>query len=672
MTLSFTTRIGTGSILLAAVLAASSAGGQQDASHGLTTSASPLQEHYTAALHFQQAGDLSQAAEQYRAFLADTLGQLAIGYAHLGNYARAASLFDDALALKPNSPELRLEYALAALVLGDLTHAETLAKEFLRDYPRDSSASAQAHQILGRALIKFNKPQDARKELEAAVALDPTFANGYDLAVTCLALDDEKCAQQLFAEMEASFGDSAEIHMEFGRAYGDSDSQQLAVEEFRKVIAKNPRFPGAHYALASALLATGDDAAKIQAVEAELKEELISSPSDSLAYAALGKIAISQHRYTEAERYLKRAASLDPKSPDVFLYLGQMYVDINRPASAAASLRQCIRLTTDVSRNRFQVQKAHFLLGRILMQQHKDKEAHAEMEIAHALLDKTLSQDESKLAGFLENSAMAGSIDNTAGSMENSTARPADPGKAADPVAVRKLNAFEKEVTPAVADSYNNLGVIRAVDKDYVDALIYFQRAEEWNPSLDGLDYNWGRAAFAASRFRDAVGPLARYLRSHQSDSSIRSALGISQFMTQDYSGCVKTLQPLEDKISTIPQVEYVYAESLVKSGQAHSGVSRLETLEKSNPEIADVHRALGEAFESQGEMQKAIDELETAIRLLPSDPESHQELAGAYKQVSRRSDAERETQIANTLRASQTPRAQNNARSRAAKGPDQ
>ena len=61
---------------------------------------------------------------------------------------------------------------------------------------------AQAHQVLGRALLKLNQDQEARKELEAAVALDPTFPNGYDLAVACLDLDDEKCAVQIFDEME--------------------------------------------------------------------------------------------------------------------------------------------------------------------------------------------------------------------------------------------------------------------------------------------------------------------------------------------------------------------------------------------------------------------------------------------------------------------------------------
>jgi tetratricopeptide (TPR) repeat protein len=662
---------------------------------------SPLQEHYDAALRLLKEGDLEKSATQYRAFLAEAQGELARDYAQLGNYARAASFFDESLALEPDSPVLRLDYATVALTLGDLLHAETMAREFLRDYPRDQNGSAQAHQIIGRALLRLNKDRDARSELEAAVALNPTFENGYDLAVACLDLDDEKCAQQLFNEMQASFGDTPGIHMNFGRAYVNSDFQLLAVEEFKKVITEDPRFPGAHYALAAALMATGDDAAKTEAAKAELETELGVSPDNFLAYAALGKIEISQHQYKEAEKYLERAVVLAPKNPDAFLYLGQMYVDTGRPADAEAALRQSIRLTTDVSRNRYQVQKAHYLLGRILMQQNKQEEAHAEMQIARTFLDKGLTEDKSKLAGLLDKTNLAGSTDASQDSAEpRGTA-----DRIADPEAERKLAAFEKSVTQAIADSYNNLGTIAANGKDYRNALLYFQHAREWNPSLDGLDYNWGRAAFSASRFGDALLPLSRYLRSHQDDSSIRIALGISQFMMRDYGGCITSLQPLESSPNAIPQVEYVYADSLVRTGQIASGMERLRSLEKLHPEIAEVHLALAEALERQGDKQKAMEELhsaiginsndpeahyelgkdelesgdavaaiaelETAIRFQPGDPKLHQELASAYKMALRPADEQKELDIYNALMKFQTPSTKNADDSHGEKAPE-
>src|SRR3984885_9922855 len=362
----------------------------------------PLQQHYNDAQKLQQMGKLSEAAEQFRAFLADALGELAIGYVLVPDYTRAAPLFDEALTLEPDSSSWLLDYARTALVLGDLDRAKTLATKFIQKYPDNRAKLAQAHQVLGRTLLKLNKDQEARKEFEAAVALDPTFANGYDLAVACLDMDDEKCAVQIFDEMEKSFGDTPEIHMAFGRAYGDSDFQPRAVTEFRRAIEENPKLPGAHYLLAAVLLATGDDETHLEDAEAELKKELAISPRDSMTYTALGKIAATRKNYPEAETYLKKAISLGSQSPDAYLYLGQVYFSTNRFSEAETALRQCIQLTTDISLNRYQVQKAHFLLGRILTQKGQQDAAHAEMTISRELANKTLAQDKNALTGLTD------------------------------------------------------------------------------------------------------------------------------------------------------------------------------------------------------------------------------------------------------------------------------
>jgi Flp pilus assembly protein TadD len=208
----------------------------------------------------------------------------------------------------------------------------------------------------------------------------------------------------------------------------------------------------------------------------------------------------------------------------------------------------------------------------------------------------------------------------------------------------------------------------------------FFQHAAIWDPSLDGLDLNLGRAAFMASKFSEAVQPLSRYIKSHPEDSGVRGALAMSRFMTADYSGCIDALRGTEKQIASIPQMQYVSAQSLVKTGQVASGREKLEVLTKQHPEIADAHRSLGEALDIEGDRQKAIAELEaaielnqkdaearydlgkaevedgdsagaileleTAVRLLPSDPRFHRELAAAYKLGSRNEDAAKELGI--------------------------
>jgi tetratricopeptide (TPR) repeat protein len=640
-----------------------------------------LRQHYVDAQESQRMGKLNQAAEQYRAFLAVALGELAVGYSLVPDYAHAAPLFDEALTLQPDSPSLLLEYARTALVLGDIAHANTLATEFIRRFPQDREMLAQAHQVLGRALLRLNRDREARTQLEEAVALDPTFPNGYDLAVACLDLADEKCAVQIFGEMQASFGDTAEIHMAFGRAYGDSDFQPRAITEFKRAIEENPRLPGAHYLLAAILLATGEGEKHLDEAKEELKKELVISPRDSMTYTALGRIAITQNNYPDAETYLKKAILLAPQNPDAYLYLGEMYFSGNHFAEAETALRQCIRLTTDVSRNRYQVQKAHFLLGRILIKEGQQDAAHAQMDIARELANKTLAQDKSNLAGLMDTS---GPQDVQAPATETGSS-PSFAAAKTDPLALRKVVAKRDQVKPAVADSYNNLGAISATNGDYSSAVVYFERAAEWNPSLEGLDYNWGRAAFAGSQFAEAIGPLARYLRLHPDETGARGVLAISQFRVGDYRACLETLQSIVGKSELVPEVEYAYAESLIQTGQISQGTERLEALKKLHPETPDVHRALGEALARQGERQRALEELRTAIQLNPADADSHfdlgtveresgdtraaipeleaavrllpnnekfhRELADAYTAVLRPADAEKEMETSDMLR---------------------
>ena len=128
-----------------------------------------------------------------------------------------------------------------------------------------------------------------------------------------------------------------------------------------------------------------------------------------------------------------------------------------------------------------------------------------------------------------------------------------------------------------------------------------------------------------------------------------------------------------------MPQMQFIYAESLVKTGQVAPGLARLESLEKADPSDAEVHRGIGEVYELRrdwpdafrelnqaialkaddgethydlgkaeletGDTTAAIEELEAAVRLMPTEPRFHQELAVAYDRDFRPAEAEKERQ---------------------------
>ncbi|MHB8302078.1 MAG: tetratricopeptide repeat protein [Acidobacteriaceae bacterium] len=560
-----------------------------------------MQQHYDDAVRLQSSGDLAQADGQYRLFLSEALDRIASDRAHAGEYAKAVPLFDEALQMSPHDLTLESDYAEALLVSGHLQKAKQMALEAVQAYPK----SAKAHALLGRVLLRRNENQPAKSEFEKAVALDPNFENGYALATADLALADQKDAASIFKEMQTAFGDTAGLHMQFGLAYGNADDPEPAIQEFKKTIAEDDRYPGAHYSLGASYLLRSGETDFAQA-EAEFHKELTFHPDDYLSYSQLGYIAMTLHRLPEAIADLTHATELDPQDPDNFLLLGQIYADMGKSADAEAALRSAIAVTVDPSRNHYQIRGAHYQLGRLLIRGGRTAEGKKEMQTSEELLLQNKLLDKANITG--KPLATPG--------FSHTPAAPVDEKMA------EQVNAFEKQIAPAIADSYNNLGVIAAMGKNYSGAAEDFELAGRWDPSMEGLNNNWGRAAFAAHLYPQAVGPLQRHLQAHPEDASARSTLGVTQYMLHDYVGALQTLRPIRAHVGSVPALALVYADILVHTGNVSGGIDGLKALEQSNPTSALVHRALAEAYRQNHQPQDAERESEI-YQTLQSRPSS-------------------------------------------------
>ncbi len=471
-----------------------------------------LQQDYDAAQKAQSEGDLPQAAAYSRLFVVRALDLLASNFTNVGDYGQATPLFDEGLLLDPGDLETRLDYAQESVAAGDLEKARQLAEEAVEKAPRDASA----HLALGRVLLLLKDDLEAQKQFEAAVALDPNYLDGLALARADLALKREQEASTIFSEMLKWFGDTAQLHMDIGLQYAETDHSEQAAEEFKKAIAENDKLPGAHYSLGAAYLQNMGEM-NFSKAAAEFRKELEISPNDVLSHTQLGYIAMKQHNFPEAEKELVRASQLAPQDPDIDFMLGQLYIGMNQPADAEAALKQSIALTSDLSRNNYQVQRAHYLLARILMQVGKPDEARKQIQISNDLLRQIDEAKQGKPAEAPHGEAPVQlPSDNKTG--------PA----ATDQQELHKAVAVRDKIAPAIADSYNNLGVIAAINKDYGQATMYFQDTAKWAPGLEGLDLNWGRAAFLGGQYEQAIPPLERYVQSHPADESARSMLAES------------------------------------------------------------------------------------------------------------------------------------------------
>jgi|ERR1039458_7149164 tetratricopeptide (TPR) repeat protein len=593
-----------------------------------------LQQHYDAARTFAVGGDQEHAALEYKAFLAEALRRTANARTHQGDLTAADALFKDALAIAPDNPDIRLDYALLCLDKDDPTEAKLQAEKALKLAPD----LMRAHYLLGRILYEQGDYTGAKEQLEAAVVANPTFEVGYNLALTYLHLKDLNHVRLLFDEMIVGLGDSAQIHVHFGHAYWRTGYPDKAIEEFKLALAKNPKIPQAHYFLGLAYLDRDEDKGWDEDAQQQ-REEIKNNPNDFRAHYELGNNALKQRRADEAERELKRASELAPDNPDPLIYLGELYAGQDRPVEAEAAMRRAIALTTDASREGYQIHRAHYVLGRVLIQSGRRDEGAKELKLSAELREQAHPDVErnGKPQDALPPSAK-----------ENQVRPDATPEQS---VERQKLEAYLDQLKPGIADAYNNLGVAAAGQKDFIVAGTYFRKAAKWNPSLATLDRNIGMAAFYAGQYSEAITPLWHQLEQNPDDMRARAALGLSYFEVEKYSAALETLQLLKpEEVNTDPGLALAYAVSLAKTGKYDEGISRMKSLEQANPDSAGVHVAIGEAYADQKLYGTASEEYRNALSIDPNQARTHFLLGLSLMHQATQADAAQEFRAALAL----------------------
>jgi tetratricopeptide (TPR) repeat protein len=569
-----------------------------------------MRQHYEAAFEFQNQGKASQADAEYKLFLSMALHRMANGHAHLGEYSRAVPLYEQALRLSPGDHSIQIDFASAALDAADWRRAKSMSASALDALKSNGQPpDPRAVSVLANALADLDEHQAALEQFKDAAQLRPSFDSFSDLAIAYLMVGDKSNSAKVIGELPARFGDTAALHMKLGIVYGKTKLFDEAVAEFKKAIEMDSRLKGAHYSLgASYMMQVGE--AGYDKAEAEFRKELVVDPTNSLVYAPLGRIAMAEHKYPEAQADLKRAIQLNQQSTATYLSLGQIYMETKKTADAEVSFRKAIALALDPSRNNYEVERAHFWLGRLLVQDGNTAEGRKELDASRDLLYLKEQKTQSRMGGDV---LLLAPLEKT---------HEAEPGESA------AEKTLEKQAGPVIASSYDNLGVNAANAGDFANASEFFAQAEHWNSALPGIDEYWSRAAFAANEYGKAVEPLGRMLELHPSDANVRVKLGLSLCTIHDYSQALHVLQPLAGSPDADRLIALASAGSMASTGDSTQALVQLKSLEQTGPDTALVHYMLGEVYAGTKQYAESADELRLALQLEPSSADTKNVLA--------------------------------------------
>src|ERR1700676_4897546 len=382
---------------------------------------------------------------------------------------------DEALRFAPADQDITVDAAVISFRTGDVEKARQLAQSVVEQNPRQ----ARAQSVLGRIDLFRGDFAAAIKDLRVAVAQDEEFETSYFLGLAYLRAKQFSDGQQWFEHLQQTMGDSAALHVLIGRAYSIAHYPESAVNEFRKAIQLDPKYPRAHSLLGYSILEFRGEEAYPQA-RAEFQRELRIQPEDYNALLLLGIADVALREFGPAETALLHAIRLRPKEAFAYLYLGEIASETKRCPLTLNYLEKYLRLVHDPEEVPREASRAYYLLGQCLRRMDRNEEAQKALANSQRFRENKFRYDakhifaepakdpggdshtSNRVEGFLQAGAQGSGKGTEAMAQEGMPAnlKPGKaPAKTAETKAVREYRLFVAEI---LASSYNDFGVMRA------------------------------------------------------------------------------------------------------------------------------------------------------------------------------------------------------------------
>ena len=602
-----------------------------------------LRQHSEAAEAQRRSGNLAAAEREYTAVLAEGYGKLGKVYSAEKKYEQAIGVLQSATLYRPDSQEALIDLAIAYF---DAEQYEK-ALEPLRRVLGTNPQNAGAHHMLGKSYFMLGDFGKSTLELQTALKITPKdYDIAYTLGLAYLKQRQFAPAQQIYERMLKQFGDRAQLRIIFGRGYRETGFLAEAIEEFKKAVALDPHFPRAHYYLGLTYLLK-DGAARLPDAAREFKVELDSHPDEFFANYYLGIVYLIDRKWDLAIPLLQKAVRIQPANPDPYFHLGQAYQATQRYPEAIEVLTKSIDLNPELSHNDYQVATAHYRLGQSLLRAGHREAADKELQQAAELKSKSLKRD--KEENELLNAANLHEQNSKFPEMVSSEGVIAV-SNSPDVRTAEDLKSGEVYYSKVIATAHNEIGLLRADRADFKTATAQFAMAARWDSQLQGLNFNWGLAAFKAELYKEATNPLEKELNANPGNVQAKQLLGLSYFALENYA---KTSELLSDVIVSKPLnvgVYYTLALSLIKEGKKDKADLVIQQMVAIGGDTPQLHILLAQAYEGQGETSKALEELQLALSLDSKTPMVHYYSGLVYLKSGKFAEAAKEFESELTL----------------------
>ena len=478
-----------------------------------------------------------------------------------------------------------LNRAVAALEKGELVEAERSARAAVAEVPR----SPAAHNVLGVALDRLGRADEALAEFSTAVKLDPSFIGARNNIGRLLAGRGKK------AEAIAEFENILKIqpshlqaHYNLGALYAGEGNFGKAAEQFSQALRLAP--DDLQLELAFLNVAYRADRMAEADATAEIAERTVGS--DPRGLFSLSTILAQSKQYERAVRLFLRLNDLQPHTYEVLYNLGIAYYNLDRNEDAARYLAEACDLNPAPA-------ETHFRLGLIASEQ--SDHANAVLEFKHAIERRPQDANFHYLLGreYFRVGFWEGAINEFTQTIE------VDPNQAPYYLARADANYRKGEAAAAASD---------------------FDRAAQLDPKIENVEYWQGYTYRAAGVFDVARKHLENFISKNPDHVDALASLGFVAIEQGDLDLAEGWLQRALKIDRRNVVVLYDYARISFKRREYVEAAKRLEDLIAVSPAYTQAYYQLFLSYTRLKQPEKAQTALATFKRLDALERQTKQE----------------------------------------------
>jgi predicted Zn finger-like uncharacterized protein len=517
----------------------------------------------------------------------------------------------DAYSREANAGDVEMAFLLAEAQT--LKRQEKQAIATLDRVLKVAKDSAKALHMLGNLHRDANRPDDAVKAYEAALAADPKHVvSAVELAAVELLLRKGDATKSL-AAVEKALDAQAMADLgpaEIARAQGLKGVALAALFKFKEAevelkaaLEKDKESIFIKAQLARVLRANRDFAAALPLYEAAMKEEpgileytegyITSLVMTGKMEGALKAVEAANSRFTNepriallfgriddardqiaaAEAHYQRALKADPNLFEANLYLGRFYLRLRRTADARPQLEEAAKKAPDNAGVRAG-------LG----------------ELALAENNVRLAEEEFMKA---------------------------------------------RELNPSLADAYLGLSRVALLNGDLESARAGANKALELDPHLlkDGR-LQRGTVLWRLGQLDEAIAELEKAKADDPRSINIPITLGAVLYEKGDLADAEKNLMLAIGREPSNHEALYHLALVKAKRAEYTGAIDQMRMAVEKAPQRADYHYALGEIYRKAERMAEAIEEWQATVKRDTNHADAYEALGRAYLETGKVDEA--------------------------------